>query len=292
MIDKAGVIGLGIMGSAMAGCMVKKGFEIYGYDVSPKALRRAAKFGVHCKETIAECVSKVDIVVCSLPSPEALTWVCHEIINSADKPLVLIETSTLTIDDKLKAKKILKKNNHQLLDCPISGTGQQALKGDISVFASGDEDSIKKSGPVISAFSRENRYCGVFGNGSRMKFVANLLVTIHNTASAEALTLGIKAGLDPALIFDVISTSAATSRMFQVRGGMMINNKYDDVGMSNRLYQKDLDIISEFASNLNCPVNLFQAALPPYREALKQGLGEKDTASVFAVLKEQAGIKR
>jgi 3-hydroxyisobutyrate dehydrogenase-like beta-hydroxyacid dehydrogenase len=179
-----------------------------------------------------------------------------------------------------------------LLDCPLSGTGQQAKTGDLAVFTSGPKDAVAKCIPAIEAFSRENKYCGEFGNGSRMKFVANHLVTIHNTAAAEAMVLGMKSGLDPHLIYDVIGSSAATSRMFQIRGRMMADNNYDQVGMSNRLYQKDLDIISAFASEVNCPVNVFAASVQPYRATLEHGLAEKDTASVCAVLEDQVRIKR
>ena len=106
------------------------------------------------------------------------------------------------------------------------------------------------------------------------------------------MVLGMKSGLDPHLIFDVISTSAATSRMFQVRGKMMADANYDDVGMSNRLYQKDLDIITSFASDVHCPVNLFAVSVQPYRATIDQGLAEKDTAAVCAVLEDQGRVKR
>ena len=127
----------------------------------------------------------------------------------------------------------------QGLRCPVCGKS-----GDLSVFTSGDEAAVARCLPAIEAFSRENTYCGEFGNGSRMKFVANHLVTVHNVAAAEAMVLGMKSGLDPALIYDVISGSAGTSRMFEVRGPQMVAGEYDDLGMTNRLYQKDLDIIT------------------------------------------------
>ena len=203
-----------------------------------------------------------------------------------------METSTLKLSDKESAREILAAAGHTLLDCPLSGTGQQAQTGDLAMFTSGDEDAVVKCVPVIETFSRENKYCGGFGNGSRMKFVANHLVTVHNVAAAEAMVLGMKSGLDPALIYDVISTSAATSRMFQVRGKYMVDNDYSDVGMSNRLYQKDLDVITSFAADVHCPVNLFAAAVQPYRATLDNGHAESDTAAVCAVLEEQARVRR
>ncbi len=292
MTDTAGVIGLGIMGGAFARLMVDGGVYVFGYDPSVDALEAARAAGVETMGSSAAVAEKADVIMASLPSPAALIAVAEEIAASCASGCVVVEASTLTLADKQKAHDILAAAGHTLLDCPVSGTGQQAQTGDLAVFTSGDQKAVEKAIPVIEKFSRENKYCGEFGNGSRMKFVANHLVTIHNTAAAEAMVLGMKSGLDPHLIFDVISTSAATSRMFQVRGKMMADANYDDVGMSNRLCQKDLDIITSFASDVHCPVNLFAASVQPYRATIDQGLAEKDTAAVCAVLEDQGRVKR
>ena len=292
MSGTAGVIGLGIMGGAMAYHLLKAGFTVHGFDLSADAVEAARAVGVETLASAAAVAEKAPVIVCSLPSPLALRAVAEEIAASSATDCVLMETSTLKIADKEAARDILAAGGHTLLDCPLSGTGQQAQTGDLAVFTSGDAEAVARCLPAIEAFSRENKYCGAFGNGSRMKFVANHLVTIHNTAAAEAMVLGMKSGLDPHLIYDVIGSSAATSRMFQVRGGMMADNNYDNVGMSNRLYQKDLDIITAFASDVHCPVALFAAAVQPYRATLEQGLAEKDTAAVCAVLEDQARVRR
>ncbi len=292
MAETAGIIGIGIMGSAMARALVGKGFRVVGYDVSADALESARADGVETAGSAAAVAEQAPVIILSLPSPAALAAVAREIAASAASGCVIMEASTFTIPDKEAAHNVLAAAGHTLLDCPLSGTGQQARTGDLSVFTSGDRSAIEKCVPMIEAFSREHKYCGEFGNGSRMKFVANHLVTIHNVAAAEAMVLGMKSGLDPQLIYDVISTSAGTSRMFQRRGQMMAENDYDDVGMSNRLYQKDLDIITAFAAEVRCPVNLFAAAVQPYRATLEQGLAEKDTAAVCAVLEDQARVRR
>ena len=292
MKPTAGVIGLGIMGGAFARHISEKGFDVFGYDISEEASRRASADGVTLMTSVSDVAQNSKIVICSLPSASALKEVVEEIASSVSNKCIVVEASTFTISDKEAARDILESAGHTLLDCPVSGTGQQAKTGDLAVFTSGHKDSVDECMPIIEAFSRENKYCGPFGAGSKMKFVANHLVTVHNTAAAEAMVLGMKSGLDPSLIFDVISTSAATSRMFQVRGKMMSENNYDEVGMSNRLYQKDLDIISAFAAEVGCPVNLFMAAVQPYRATLAQGLGEKDTAAVCAVLEDQARVER
>ena len=292
MTVTAGVIGLGIMGGAMARHMAADGLTVIGADLSEDAAEAARKNGVDVVGSAAEVAEKADIIIVSLPSPAALHAVAAEVASSSASACVMMETSTLKLADKEAARDVLAAAGHTLLDCPLSGTGQQAQTGDLAVFTSGDEAAVQKAVPVIETSSRENKYCGEFGNGSRTKFVANHLVTIHNVAAAEALVLGMKSGLDAQLIYDVISTSAATSRMFQVRGQYMVDDDYSDVGMSNRLYQKDLDVITALAGDVHCPVNLFAAAVQPYRATLDNGHAESDTAAVCAVLEDQARVKR
>src|SRR2546429_6601175 len=199
-----GVIGLGIMGSAMAANLARAGFVVYGYDIV--ASRRAGK---RCRSA-GEVASKAPIVITSLPSAEAL----HEVAKQL-KGAIVVETSTLPIDDKLKAREVVGKT---LLDCPLSGTGAQARTKDLVVYASGDQKVFKSARQVLDGFSRAHYYLGEFGNGSKMKFVANLLVAIHNVSAAEAFVLGMKAGLDARTIYRVAGDGAGTSRMFQVRG--------------------------------------------------------------------------
>ena len=128
-----------------------------------------------------------------------------------------------------------------MLDCPVSGTGAQAARKDLVIFGSGDADAFKRSLPVMAGMSRAQRYLGAFGNGSVMKYIANLLVSIHNLAAAEAMVLGMKAGLDPALLYDTLSDSAGTSRMFEVRGPLMRDAHYDQATATIRTHLKDRD---------------------------------------------------
>ena len=141
---------------------------------------------------------------------------------------VVIEASTFALADKEAAEAALRAAGHILLDCPVSGTGAQAKIKDIVVYASGGAAEIKRLTPLFAAFSRAVHDLGAFGNGSRMKYVANLLVAIHNVASAEAMVLGIKAGLPPQLIYDLVKAGAGNSRVFELRGPMMAKDRYDD----------------------------------------------------------------
>ena len=265
------------MGSAMAGNLARAGFEIQGYDVVAK--RRSV-----------DAISDIDapVVITSLPSAEALHAVAHELRHKC----VVVETSTLPIEEKERARAFLENKGVVLLDCPLSGTGAQARVKDLVVYASGDKKAFLKAKPYFPGFSRAHYYLGEFGNGSKMKFVANLMVAIHNVSAAEAFVLGMKAGLKPKDIFDVQANSAGASRMFQVRGPMMVAGRYDDVTMKNEVWQKDMKIIGEFAARLGVPTPLFNASAAIYNAAMALGYAREDTGAVCAVLERLAGIKR
>jgi putative dehydrogenase len=122
--------------------------------------------------------------------------------------------------------------------------------------------------------------------------VANLLVTIHNLSTAEAMVMGMKSGLDLELLYKVIRDGAGTSRMFEVRGPLMIASDYSKATMKIEVYKKDIDIIEQFAADLHCPVPLFEASKPFYAAAYAQGRALEDTAAICAVLEQMAGVQR
>jgi 3-hydroxyisobutyrate dehydrogenase-like beta-hydroxyacid dehydrogenase len=234
----------------------------------------------------------VGLIVCSLPSSEALRQTAAELAGCRRPPQCAIETSTLPIAVKQEARRRLAAHGTTLLDCPLSGTGVQARAKDLVVYASGDRRAYRRVVPVLDAFARAHYYIGPFGAGSKMKFVANLLVAIHNVAAAEALVLAMKAGLDPAVTVKVIGDGAGSSRMFQVRGPMMAKADYSDATMKLEVWQKDMTIIADFAREVGCPVPMFAASAPIYTAALARGRPRDDTAAVCAVLEGMAGVRR
>jgi putative dehydrogenase len=284
-----GVIGLGTMGSAMAANLAKAGYRVYGYDIVPARRAALKKAGGTPQGSIMRVARAAEVLITSLPSAPALHAVAAEL---AGKGRVVMETSTLPIEDKQRARDTLAKKGIVLLDCPLSGTGAQARTKDLVVYASGDRKACAKAEPFMPGFSRAHHYLGAFGNGSKMKFVANLMVAIHNVSAAEAFVLGMKAGLAPQTIYKVQAGSAGTSRMFQVRGPMMVAGKYGDATMKNELWQKDMKIIGEFAAKLGVPTPLFNASAAIYNAAMAQGYAKADTAAVCAVLEAMARIRR
>jgi L-threonate 2-dehydrogenase len=287
-----GMIGLGIMGSAMSSNLIKAGFQVVGFDVVERCRRDHKKAGgtiaYHCSAVARNCSA----IVTSLPSVEALLETAVALAKSSRRPAIVIETSTLPIPVKEDARQILAAREITLLDCPLSGTGAQARAKDLIVYASGDPVGYHSAAPILEGFARAHYYVGEFGAGSKMKFVANLLVAIHNIAAAEAMVLAMKSGLDPSTVLKVITDGAGNSRMLEVRGPMMVKNDYSDATMKVQTWQKDMSIIGDFARKLECPTPLFSASVPIYTAAMASGLGAEDTASVCAVLENLANYSR
>jgi 3-hydroxyisobutyrate dehydrogenase-like beta-hydroxyacid dehydrogenase len=287
-----GIVGLGIMGGAFAKNLVAAGFHVIGFDIDPAARRAARKAGVELAADAVAAARAAPVIITSLPNPAALHATVAELVAAKLPKRTIIEASTFALADKLAAEHALTGAGHIALDCPVSGTGAQAKVKDIVVYASGDTRTIRRLRPLFAAFSRALHDVGKFGNGSRMKFVANLLVAIHNVAAAEAMVLGMKSGLDAKLIFDMATAGAGNSRVLELRGPMMVKGRYDDATMKVALWQKDMAVIGEFAQSLGCPTPLFNATGPLYDAAMASGHAMHDTASVCAVLERMAGISR
>jgi len=289
-----GQIGLGIMGGAFARHLLATGFNVVGYDVASAAVRAFTRAGGRAARSCAEVAARTRILITSLPSPAAMEEAYfgkQGIAEGARPGTIVIEASTMTLELKESLRRRLARRRVVLLDCPISGTGAQAAAKDIAIYASGERRAFNRCRRVFDGFARSTYYCGEFGIGSKLKFVANLLVTIHNLSTAEAMVVGEKAGVDLGLLFRVIGDGAGASRMFQVRGAMMVRGRYLPAHMKSKIYQKDIDIIRAFVRRLKCPTPLFDGSIPYYTAALRQGFGMEDTAAIHSVLRKRAGLR-
>lgn len=287
-----GLLGLGIMGGAFAKNLAAAGWRVVGFDISAARRREARRAGVEIARNAAEVAAKVPTVLTSLPKPQALMDVAREIAAAKLKRKVIVEMGTFSISDKEKALRVLHKAGHVMLDCPVSGTGSQAKNRDLIFYASGDSKVIAKLRPMFEALGRRAYNVGAFGNGSKIKYVANLLVAINNVATAEAMVLGMKAGLPPQVIYDLVQAGAGNSRVFELRAPMMVKGKYDDVTMKMDVWDKDMQVIGDHARKIGVRTPMFNATKSIYLKARKSGLGAQDTAAVCAVLEKMAKFKR
>ena len=289
---KVGVVGVGIMGSAIAGNLLKKGAEVVGYDIDGKRVADLAAAGGTPAHSASEAADHVETILTCLPSVEALAATVDGILERRRPSLVVVELSTLPIEVKVEARDRLAASGIAMLDSPLSGTGAQAVTGDLAVYASGERAAYDRAVPVFEKFARVSHYLGAFGNGSKMKFVANLLVAIHNVASAEAMVLATKAGLDRADVARVIASGAGTSKVFELRAPLMVQGNYVPPTMKIDIWQKDMAVIADYAASLGVETPLFTSSIPIYNAAQTEGHGGEDTAAVCAVLERMAGLAR
>ena len=281
-----GLIGLGAMGGAYAKHLLKNNFKCFGIDLDKNNILKFIQLGGQ-EITYDELFNKVDIVLTSLPSLIAYKDVLNNLkrLGKNNSKKIILDMNTISIDDKNMFKNEINKLNIDMLDSPVSGTGAQAWEADLTVFASGSKELIDKCMNIFKAFSKEVIDVGSFGNGMKFKILANLLVTIHNTAAAEALRLGELAGLDQDMIYKVLGNSAATSVMLQKRMPLMINKNYEPPTASFNIFLKDVDIIRNFIKNNKVTLPTFEGSAKIYDKAEKTLSKNWDTASVYEVLK-------
>ena len=263
-IERVGMLGVGIMGLAMAVNLMKAGFQVTGYDPDPKAMKRLKAAGGTVHKSAADLAGDAQVIICSLPGPKALHDAAQQIAAVGQRNLLVVETSTLDIADKTTARDTLKAQGIVMLDCPLS--------------------AIKQLAPVFEGFSKSTFDLGAFGNGMKMKLMANLLVAIHNVSTAEALLLGQRWGIRPQDAVKVLSDGAGGSRMLQVRGPLMQDEGWLTATMKVGIWQKDMLLIAAAVADAQVPAPLFAATVPIYNAAMALGHAEHDTAAVFDVL--------
>jgi 3-hydroxyisobutyrate dehydrogenase-like beta-hydroxyacid dehydrogenase len=287
-----GVLGIGIMGSAIAANLVQAGYTVLGYDPLAAARRALLRAGGTPTENPEDTIRASQFLVLCLPSDAALGDLARRIAAVGARGLCVAETSTLNLEAKQRAAELLQPSGITLLDCPLSGTGAQAVNKDLAVYASGDPSAIEAMQPVFDGFARVTYNIGAFGNGMRMKLMANLLVAIHNISAAEALLMGQRMGIDMDLAVKVLADGAGGSRMLEVRGPVMSAGTWDAATMKVSTWQKDMKLIAAALAEGNVPAPLFNACIPVYHAAMGMGHGDADTAAVYDVLDKMSAPGR
>jgi len=294
-MKRVGLVGLGIMGTAFSSNLLESGFEAFGFDVAGDRMDELQAAGGVIADSPAAVAAECEVVITALPSVAALEEVVSGedgLVAGARPGLIVIEMSTFPLEAKEGARAALEPEGVVVIDAPVSGTGLQAAAAEVVIYASGDSNAIERMAPVFDAIGKETFDLGEFGNGSIMKFLANLLVSVHNLATAEAFVLGMKAGIDPQQILDVLSAGVGSSRIFEIRGPMMVADTYEPAAARLKMFIKDVGVIGDFARSLEVPTPLLDASLPLYEQAVAAGLGEQDAAALATLLGQQAGLGR
>jgi L-threonate 2-dehydrogenase len=286
-----GIIGVGIMGAAMASNLLRAGHRVTGFDIDVAKIEALADLGLVGVPSPIDVAASSEIVILSLPSSAALHTVTNELAGSVFPGLLALETGTLPLSDKEDARRALEDSGIELMDVPLSGTGLQAEEATLVVFASGSRRGFERARPVFDAIARSSHFLGEFGNGSKMKYIANLLVAVHNLATAEAHALGIAAGMDPAAVQRVMEDGVGSSKIFEIRGPMMVADEYVPAARLD-LILKDATLIADYARSVGAPTPLLEAALQVYEDASTAGLGDLDAAALCRFLEQSAGLTR
>ena len=286
--NKIGIVGLGVLGSAIAECFVNKKINIIGYDLSDKFYKKLNKSYFFSVSSLDELYNKCDIVLTCLPSEKSLL----DVTGNLKSEVLIIETSTLPHECKKKALDQLKNSNCKIVDAPLSGNRLAALEGKLSAYLSGDELDKIIAKKTLDIFCQKVTDVGDFGNGIVMKLIGNILNLVHNAVSAEVLTLGTKAGLKPEVIHRAISGTFSSSGVFENRGKLMVDQDFEKEGMNFSTPMKDSKFITELSRENLVALPIYQVALQYYYSAVANGLGDKDASSVIKIIERNANFSR
>ena len=286
--NKIGIVGLGVLGSAIAECFIKKNINIFGFDISDQFYKKLDKSYFSKTDDLDQIYSECDIVLTCLPSEESLLEVTKEISSK----VLIIETSTLPLDCKKKVRDQLNNSNCKIVDAPLSGNRLAALEGNLSAYLSGNKNEKIIAKKVLDLFCQKVTDVGDFGNGIVIKLIGNILNLVHNAVSAEVLTLGMKVGLKPEIIYEAISGTFSSSGVFENRGKLMVDQDFEKEGMNFSTPMKDSKFITELSRANLVALPIYQVALQYYYSAVANGLGDKDASSIIKIIEKNTNLSR
>jgi 3-hydroxyisobutyrate dehydrogenase-like beta-hydroxyacid dehydrogenase len=291
-MKRIGIIGLGLLGSAVASRLLQGKFEVKGYDIRPERLKALEAQGLIAARTPAEVVAEADAAFTILPSLESVESAflgAGGLIETAPRSCTLIQMSTISPDLTRRLAKAAETKGLGFLDTPMSGTSAMVERGDCAIFVAGDRSRAAACRPIFDATAKKTHYVGDVGMASLAKLATNLLVGLNTAALAEALVLGAKGGLAPAVLLDILKESAAASKMVDVRGPLMVSHRFD-AQMKIDLFLKDFKLMLEEGSRLGVPLPLTSVTQQLATATAAAGRGEEDLAAIVTTLENLAGL--
>ncbi len=284
--NRIGLVGLGAMGSGMAGSLRRAGYTVYVFDVRREAAEAfAADGGVACKSA-AEMAAACDIVISVVVNAAQTESVLFSDGGAAAKMRagsVFVMCSTVDPAWSIALEKRLAERGILYLDAPISGGAARAAKGEITMMTSGHPDAYAKVGGALDAMAAKvYRLGGAAGNGSKIKIINQLLAGVHIAAAAEAMALGLREGVDPAALYDVITHSAGNSWMFENRMAHVLAADYTPLSAVD-IFVKDLGLVLDTARSSKFPLPLASTAHQMFLQAASAGYGREDDSAVIKI---------
>tara|TARA_Y100000588_G_scaffold393968_1_gene512141 strand:- start:1980 stop:2867 length:888 start_codon:yes stop_codon:yes gene_type:complete len=292
---KTGVVGLGVMGGAFAGHMLDSGFEVQGFDPSEEVFEKFEGKSLVRSNSPAEAASNVDLVMLSLPNYKVVEQAVigdTGVFAGCNEGTVIADMSTVPPKFSKEMAKIAQDKGLTWLDCPVSGVGKQAAVKDLVVMVAGPKAAFEKSKAAFDAIGKKTVYVSEKnGHAAQLKLVVNLVLFVTMAGAAEGLTLGLKSGLDPDVMLDVLCSGAAGSNVLEVRGKDMLSNHFPPSGPIN-IVLKDLECAIQSAKDQDVPVPLAGLLEQIYLSQRSKGRGNEDGSSIFRIFQELANYQK
>jgi|ETNmetMinimDraft_20_1059909.scaffolds.fasta_scaffold23928_2 3-hydroxyisobutyrate dehydrogenase-like beta-hydroxyacid dehydrogenase len=291
---KIGFIGLGRMGLPMSYRLLAAGFDLTVHNRSQGKVRQIAGAGAHPAESADQVVRETDIVLACLPDVATVERVFlgeDGIVASARPGQILVDHSTVGLDQSKTCAAAAGEKGALFLDAPISGGTERAGDGTLTIMAGGPAEAFRRALPSFQAMGTTVRHMGPAGTGTVAKLVNQLLVGIHSVAAAEAMLLAAKSGADPALVFEVVNSGWGQSFMLARNAPVMLDRSFDDARAPLRTLLKDLGLIQELVRKLDAPTPGADLAFRLFSEAAAAGLGDLDGPAVVLPMEERAGCR-
>ena len=289
-IKKISVIGLGLMGTPVADLLMKAGYRVTGFDIVKKQVSDLVPLGLRPVKSPKEAAQGADLMILSLPNWKAVLEAVEGkggVLEGARSGQIVVDTSTSPPWESRALGERLAKKGIEWMDVPISGSSAQARVGNMVFMAGGKKSVFEKIRPVLDRIGKKTVYAGKSGSGATLKLAINHTLYLNQAAAIEGLVLGLKAGLDPDVLFDVITSGAASSDLLMARGKDMLRGNFSPKGPVI-LANKDLALSLETAKQLGVvlPVGaLYQQLL---LKAHYNGWDREDATAVMKIYQQLA----
>lgn len=291
---KIGFIGLGVMGKSMALNILKAGYELTVFDVVKENVEELVSKGAKSGVTPADVATQSDVIMTSLPNASIVEQVFlgeNGILEGAKEGTVYVDLSSITPKSIRHINEIAAKKSVFVVDAPVSGGAEGAEKGTLTIMAGGEKTILDKVLPVLNCIGKEITHVGNVGAGDTVKAVNNLLLGANMVAVAEALVLGKKAGLDPDIMFDIISKSSGSSYALTAKYKKYIAKGNFNPGFMVNLMHKDLQLAIDTAKDLNYPLLCGNISQQMFEIAKAEGMGSEDISSVIKIFEKWADVE-
>jgi 3-hydroxyisobutyrate dehydrogenase-like beta-hydroxyacid dehydrogenase len=290
-MKRIGIVGVGLLGSAVASRLLEGPFEVVGYDTRADQVGALRARGLRPAASLNEAAAGADAVFTILPSLETVDAAVRGLLETMPPTATIVQMSTISPTLTRALGAAAARRGVGFLDTPMSGTSSMVARGDCTIFVAGDRARVDACQPAFAAIARKTHYVGETGLATLAKLATNLLVGLHTAALAEALVLGAKGGLDPAKLLDILKDSAGGSRMVDVRGPLMVDHKFD-AQMKAELFLKDFKLMLEEGLRVGAPLPLTSLTEQLTVATVAAGRGGEDIAAIITTLERLAGMGR